>query len=129
MPAARPVTFAPAMIGTGSRSSVSPMRREKYICRLRSADAAAAAAEAELEDARALEEELALLGKEQRKARQVHDRFVDLRLREIGVDRQFRGQRRRDADLRRLETDVAQRVEGRRAARSRDPRIRRARTA
>ena len=93
------------------------MRREKIHLQVALGRAAAAPAEAELEDAGALEEELALLGKEHGKAREVHDRLVDFRLREVGVDRDFRRQRRREADLHGLESDIAQRIDRRRAAR------------
>src|SRR5207244_2736682 len=47
--------------------------------------AAAASAQPELEDASALEEELAPLRKELRKPRQVHDGIVDFGLGEIGI--------------------------------------------
>ena len=57
--------------------------------------AAPAAAEAELEDPGALQEELALLGKEQGKPGQVDGRFVDLGLSEIGVDGHLRRERPR----------------------------------
>jgi hypothetical protein len=49
----------------------------------------------EVEEGRAVEEEIAFLRIEQREARQVHLALVDLRLREVGIDRQVRAERRR----------------------------------
>ena len=57
------------------------------------------AAAAELEDAGVLEEEVALLGKEQAEARQVDLLLVGLDLREVGVDREVQRQARRHAVL------------------------------
>src|SRR3989442_8506505 len=45
------------------------------------------------------EEELALLGKEERKSGEIDDLLVGFYLREVGADRDVRGQRRRDAQL------------------------------
>ena len=56
-------------------------------------------AAAELEDAAAFQEEIALLRKAQRKARQVDLLLVDFDLREVGVVGEVGGQVRRDAVL------------------------------
>src|SRR5207247_9947160 len=45
------------------------------------------------------EEKLALLGKEERKSGEIDDLLVGFHLREVGADRDVRGQRRRDAQL------------------------------
>src|SRR5207244_10950703 len=45
------------------------------------------------------EEKLALLGKEERKSGEIDDLLVGFYLREVGADRDVRGQRRRDAEL------------------------------
>ena len=58
-----------------------------------------ARAAGEREDAEILEEEIALLGKEQIEARQVDLLFVHFHLREVGVDRQVGGQVLRHAVL------------------------------
>ena len=80
---ARPFTLAPAMIGT-SCPSTSPMRRLKY------RQDVFAQPETEPEDIVSLEEERALLGKEERKPREVRAPRVDFGFRKVRVD----GQRR-----------------------------------
>jgi hypothetical protein len=81
---ARPVSFAPTRIGT-SASSSRPMRRLKKGTR-------SFAEIGELEDARVLQEEVALLGEEQREARQVDLALIDLGLGEVGVHGERRGE-------------------------------------
>ena len=61
---------------------------------------------AELEDAPSLEEELALLRKEQVESRQVHLLLVDLDLREVGVVGEVGGEALGDAVLH-VDADVA----------------------
>src|SRR5262249_52681798 len=69
----------------------------------------AGAGAAEIVNPLALEKELALLGKEQRKAGQVHLLFVNFHLCEVGVVSEIRGQVRRDAVLH-IETEISVRV-------------------
>ena len=74
----------------------------------------------EIEEARPLEEEVALLLEEQRKPREVDAALIDFGLGEIGVDADVRAQRRREV-VERVEADVA----GRQRIRSAAPRRRR----
>ena len=68
--------------------------------------AAAAPPHSELENAGALEEELALLREEQRKAGQVDDGFVDFGLGKVGVGRDLGGETRGQAEPGHLEAGV-----------------------
>src|SRR5207237_377409 len=72
---------------------------DQVAARFLAAEAAAAAGASagarEVEERRAVEEEVALLRVEQREARQVYLPLIDLGLCEVGVDRQVRAQRRR----------------------------------
>ena len=90
-PAVFPDTRAPPMIGTGVPAALRPIRRLKNGRRCRPGR------EAEL--AGVLDEEVALFGKEQAEARQVHLLLVDFDLREIGVIGRVERQRRREAVL------------------------------
>src|SRR5439155_1678240 len=94
-------------------------REEHLQVALLRADGAAASAEPELEDPGALQEELALLGKEDRKPCEIDDRVVDFGLREIGVRGELRRQAWRDAEPNRLEADVARAADGGRSDRAR----------
>ena len=89
----------------GRRQADLPAEEEDHVLRRVLAPAATAAATAtgvagaELEDARVLEEEVALLGEEQAEARQVDLLLVGFDLREVGVDREVPRQPGRDAVL------------------------------
>ena len=88
-----------------SPASLRPMRRLKNGLTMRSraevrvvlavVAAGTGARAREVEEGRAVEEEVALLGIEQREAREVDLPLIDLGLREVGVDGQVRAQRRR----------------------------------
>src|SRR6266487_3022705 len=54
---------------------------------------------AEVDQAARFEEELALFGEEKRKSGEVDHLLVGFHLREVGIDGDVRGQRRRDAEL------------------------------
>ena len=81
---------APPSIGTGKPARDADAPAEEQLDFLRIANR---------ELPRVLEEELALLGKEQREAIEVHLLLIDLDLREIGVVRRVERQARRDRVL------------------------------
>ena len=94
---ALPVTRPPASDGhrlAVAQADPAAEEQDRSRARARWPDAA------EIEDPLALEKEVALLGKEQAEARQVDLLLVFFDLREVGVDREVRGQPARQAVFR-----------------------------
>ena len=102
MPAGQPRAREDRNRVAGVRQADAPAEEQPHVLRrvlppaaaAASATAAATAAAAELEDAGVLEEEVALLGKEQAEARQVDLLLVGFDLREVGVDGEVPGRGR-----------------------------------